>query len=242
MSNNYFDGGVDIELWHKKRRAKLTASTNYKLIGALSTYNLYVKEKAIEQSTAMWERPEIEQATSLLWGNVYEQPAHERYIATTKNYSMTYIGRDAPIFYSHPDEKLIEDSGGTPDAANILESGSIDYGAEYKCPKNPANHFDRLKWQNQFDIKENYIQCYTQIQNLIMITGALGWDFISYDERMLSKKDQIIIIEVKPDKKFIDNLELKLHIGVRDKYKKLSEHFKTEIKNKSEWNQFLKAA
>lgn len=239
MTNNYFEGGVDIDLWHKKRRAKLTASTNYKLIGAPSTYNLYIKEKALEQCTSLWERPELEQTASLLWGNVYEQPAHERYIASTKNYSMTYIGRDNPIFFPYPNENLIEDSGGTPDAANILESGSIDYGAEYKCPRNPSNHFDRLKWTSQWDIKENYIQCYTQIQNLIMITGASGWDFISYDERMLSKKHQIVIIEVKPDKKFIDNLELKLYNGVRDKYKKISEHIGVEIKSKSDWNKYL---
>ena len=236
--SNYFDTAEDIDVWHRKRRSKFTASTNYKLIGAHSTYNLYVKEKAIELTTAMWDRPEIEQATSLLWGTVYEYPAHERYIETTRNFSMTYIGREKPIFF--PDKKLIEESGGSPDAANILEDGSIDYGSEYKCPKNPGNHFDRLKWKDQFDIKENYIQAYTQIQNLIRITGASGWDFISYDERQLSKKNQIKIIPVKPDQKFIDNLELKLHIAVRDKYKMISEHFGIEVKNKTDCVNFLR--
>jgi hypothetical protein len=235
--SNYFEDGDALDEWYKKRRARFTASTNHKLIGTSGAFNTYVEEKVIELTTAQWERPELEETKSLLWGKVYEYPAYERYVKETKNYSMTYVGRENPIFYT--DKQFVEESGGSPDVANILESGSIDYGSEIKCPKNPANHFKRLLWRSQWDIKEQYLSCYTQIQNLIKITGAFGWDFISYDERQLSKSKQVVIIEVKPDQKFIDNLEIKIHTAIREKYKLLSKHIGVEIKNKTEFIQYL---
>ncbi|MEO7046571.1 MAG: YqaJ viral recombinase family protein [Ferruginibacter sp.] len=237
MTSNYFEGGEDIDIWHKKRRSRFTASVNYRLIGTPAAFDTYVEEKAIEASTNMWERPELEFVASLLWGKVYEEPAAKRYMETTKNYTMTYIGREQPIFY--PDKQLPDESGGSPDMANILSDGNIDYLTEIKCPRNPSYHFKRLLWRDQFDIKQNYLQCYTQMQNLIRITGAFGCDFISYDERQLSKKNQIKIIEVKPDQKFLDNLEIKLINAVRDKYKLLSKYMGTEIKNKTDYINFL---
>lgn len=234
--SNYFEGGKEFDEWIIKRRYKFTSSTNYRLISTPSAFNSYVEEKAIEQCTKIWERPELEFVSSLLWGKVHEQPAAERYIKETKNYSMVYIGREQPIFYV--DKTMPQECGGSPDMANILDDGSIDYLTEIKCPINPAYHFKRLSWQNQFDIKENYIQCYTQMQDLIRITGAFGCDFVSYDERQVVMSKKIKIIEVKPDLKFIDNLEIKAHTAVRDKYKLLSRHMGVEIKNRDEWEIF----
>lgn len=236
--SNYFNNSEGIDAWFIKRRAKFTSSTNWKLNSTPAAFSAYVEEKVIELTTSQWERPEMEEVKSLLWGRVYEYPAFESYVKETKNYSMTYIGRENPIFY--PDETMPEESGGSPDGANILENGKVDYGMEIKCPKNPANHFRRLKWESQWDIKENYFTCYAQIQDLIRITGAFGWDFISYDERQLSPAKRKVIIEVKPDRKFIDNLELIIKIAIKDKYKLLSEHMGVELKNRTDYLNFLK--
>ena len=235
--SNYFEGGNELDAWFLKRWQRFTSSANYRLVGTPAAFNTYVEEKAVEATTTMWERPELEFVSSLLWGRVYEEPASNRYVEETKNYSMTYIGRENPIFYT--DKTMPDDSGGSPDMANILESGTIDYGCEVKCPKNPAYHFRRLNWKDQFDIKENYPLCYTQIQDLIRVTGAFGWDFVSYDERQISKMKKIKIIEVKPDRKFIDNLEIKLHTAIREKYKSISKHMGAEIKNRSELLNFV---
>lgn len=240
MNSNYFEGGKEFDQWLLKRRYKFTSSCNYRLIGTPSAFDSYVEEKAIEQCTSQWERPELEFVNSLLWGRVYEEPAATRYMNETKNYSMTYIGREQPIFYT--DKTMPDECGGSPDMANILEGGSIDYLVEIKCPRNPAYHFKRLSWTSQFDIKEKYIQCYTQMQDLIRVTGALGCDFVSYDERQLSNEKKIKIIEVKPDHNFINNLEIKLRTAIREKYKLLSKHMGTEIKNKIDWINYLNAA
>jgi len=238
--SNYFDGGKEFDEWLVRRWARFTSSTNYKAIGTAGSFDTYVEEKAIELCTNLWERPELEFVSSLLWGKVYEQPAAERYMKESKNYSMSYIGREQPMFYI--DKTMPDDCGGSPDMANILDGGTIDYLCEIKCPKNPAYHFKRLAWTSQFDIKEKYIQCYTQMQDLIRVTGAFGCDFVSFDERQIAKSKQIKIIEVKPDRKFIDNLEIKLHTAVREKYKLISKHMGAEIKSKAEWMGYLNAA
>jgi|ERR1035437_500343 hypothetical protein len=235
--SNYFDNAEGVDAWFQKRRAKFTASTNYKL-GDGKMHTTYVEEKVIELTTQIWERPELEEVKSLLHGKLYEYPAYERYIHETKNYSMTYFGTENPVFIEW--DKSKEESGGTPDIANLTKDNKIDYGTELKCPKSPAYHFRRLNWTSQWDIKEQYLSCYCQIQNLIMITGAFGFDFVSYDERQLAKSKQIKIIEVKPDQKFINNLEIKIELAVKEKYKLLSKYMGVELKNKTEYLNFLK--
>lgn len=77
------------------------------------------------------------------------------------------------------------------------------------------------------------------MQNLMLITGALGCDFVSYDERQLAYSKKIIIIEVKPDRKFIDNLELRIHLAIKEKYKILSDHMGAELKNRQDYLKFI---
>jgi hypothetical protein len=154
---------------------------------------------------------------------------------------MTYLGDESPTFI--PCKKIIGESGGTPDVANIVLNGddaTIDAGCELKNPINPAYHFRRLTWRTMWDVKEGYPSCYAQIQDLLRLTGASTWDFVSHDVRQLSRAKQILIIEVKPDRKFIDNLELRIELAVKEKYKILSKHYGTEIKNRDEFLNFIR--
>jgi len=215
--------------WFLERWTKFTASENYKLLsngvkGSIfgdSAWK-YIKQKAFEMSSVMWERPELEEAKALMHGKMYEYPAYEAYINVTKNYSMQYLGSDTPVFL--PYEPLKKESGGSPDIINRNSSGKIDAGAEIKCPKNPINHFDRLKWKDQWDIKENYHSCYVQMQNLMLITTADIWQFISFDERMKNKRLQTKIIDVLPDKRMQDSLHIRLFKAVEEKYKVFDEY------------------
>lgn len=215
--------------WFLERWTKFTASENYKLLSNDRSGSVfgepawnYIKQKAFEMASVMWERPELEEAKALLHGRMYEFPAFKAYIEVTKNYSMKYLGSDTPLFLIYP--PLEKESGGSPDVVNYDSTYKIDAGAEIKCPKNPINHFDRLKWNDQWDLKQNYMQCYVQIQNLMLITGASIWQFISFDERMKNKKLQTKIIDVLPDKKMQDNLHLRLFKAVEEKYKIFDEY------------------
>ena len=218
-----------LDEWFIARWTKFTASENYKLLvggsgnaifgpGAVT----YIKQKALEMSTVMWERPELEEHKALLHGKMYEYPAYKAYIEATKNFSMKYLGTETPLFLEY--EVLPNESGGSPDVISLSSDGKIDAGAEIKCPKNPMYHFDRLKWKDQWDIKEQYTSCYCQMQNLLLITGADIWQFISYDERQKNQSKKIKVVDVLPDRKFQDNLDLRLRMAVKEKYKVFDEY------------------
>jgi hypothetical protein len=234
-----------IDKWYVDRWSKFTSSENYKLITPSKPNeiwstgaNTYIEQKAVESVTNFQERYELEEVKSLLWGKAHEYPAYESYIQTTRNYSMQYTGTDNPMFLVY--DKMPEESGGTPDAVSITSSNKVDVGCEIKCPKNSIEHFRRLRWTSQWDVKEGYKLVYTQIQHLMMITGAQEWHFISFDDRQLYKSNKTKIIEVKPDQKFMDNLEVKLTMAVKEKYKILSDHLGSQVKCKSDLDKLIK--
>ena len=127
------------------------------------------------------------------------------------------MGEENPLFLAY--EPLAKDSGGSPDSLALNSDATVDIIAEYKCPKNPMNHFERLKWKTQWDVKEGYPSCYCQIQNLMMITGARLGLFVSFDDRQIRPDKKAKIIDILPDKKFQDNLDIRLRMAVKEKYR-----------------------
>ena len=217
-----------LDEWFMERRAKFTSSENYKLLKDDKVGQIfgagawtYIEQKAVEQSSVVWERPELEEVSSLLYGKVHEFPAYEWYINHTKNYSMKYVGTETPIFLE--DEDIKGEAGGSPDGISITDSFEIDLGLENKCPKNPVLHFRRLLWKDQWDLKQNYLSCYTQIQDLLRISKCQEWHFLSFDDRQRNFKDKGKIIVVKSEKRFQDNLELRIRKASEEKYKMLRE-------------------
>lgn len=223
-----FDKSDRLDQWFLSRWSKFTASENYKLMasGAGTMFTpggySYIKTKALECCTQMWERPELEEVKSLLHGKMYEYPAFRAMVAATNMQSFVYLGEENPLFLVY--EELPKDSGGSPDAIILTSDAKVDVVGEIKCPKNPMNHFERLKWKDQWDLKQNYYSCYVQLQNLMMISGAGLGIFASYDERMNNPAKKAKIIEVKPDKKLHDSLDVRLRMAVKEKYRVLEEY------------------
>ena len=204
--------------WYISRHAMFTASQNYRLLptgaggkGWGSAALTYIEEKAIESMTVLHEQPKLEYVEALLHGRVHEMPAHHWYVKVTGNTEMEYHGSDNPIYI--PYNKF---SGGSPDAVAKSE-GKIFWGAEYKCPANPKNHFNNLKMKDQWCLKQQKIHDYTQCQMLIMSTGANGWHWMSYDDRWINPKLKGKIIEVLPDANFIANLDIKLKLAEKER-------------------------
>jgi hypothetical protein len=230
-----------IDEWHLRRRTRFTASENYKLLiaGTGQMFGVgawtYIKHKALEMTTVMQERPELDEAKSILHGRAHEYPGFVEYVKRTGNHGITYLGDDDPMFY--PYKALAEESGGTPDCAFITDSGLITHGAEIKCPKNSMYHFERLKWKSQWDVKDNYILAYTQCQFLMMCTEAKQWDFASFDDRQIVREKKIKIIPIYPDKNFQNNLEVRIRQAIKEKYRIISEHYGIEVTNRTEFIQ-----
>lgn len=230
-----------IDQWHQKRWGRFTASEVHKLLvpGKNSMFgdgaNTYIEEKAIQMTTTMWDRPELEEVASLLHGKAHEYPAYVEYVRQTRNNSVIYMGDENPMFIPH--STLGDEFGGTPDCADITDSGIITFGVEIKCPKNPKYHFRRLKWKDQWNIREEYSLVYAQIQSLLMITGAQEWHFVSYDDRQVSKAHKIKIIPVTPDKNYQNNLEIRLRQAIAEKYRLISEIYNIQVTNRREFNE-----
>lgn len=224
MIHQYNENQLDD--WHQQRWEKFTGSENHKLLskgrgtelfgeGAMT----YIKQKALETQIRMYERPELEYNKTLLWGKIEEDYAFQWYVKTTKNY-ITHFGSTTPVFLDYEIPEMIGHVGVSPDAAAVsMNNGviSIDMGLEIKCPKNPMVHWERLLWKDQEDILNNCPDYYCQIQNTLMITEAPFWHFASYDGRQKDPKNRIVIIEVKPDKRYQDNLFMRLKCAIAKK-------------------------
>lgn len=217
------------EKWFQQRWSKFTASENYKLLTNDKKGNVfgadawnYIEEKAMQMCTVMWEKPSLDGVESILHGAMYEYPAYKEYVRVTGYNDMIYLGSDNPLFLD--DEELIGESGGSPDTISLNSNSEIVRMAELKCPKNPMNHFRRIKWKDQWDIKENYMQAYCQIQDLLKISNIPVCDFVSFDERMKNPALKIKIIPVYPDKKFQDNLHLRIVKGIEEKHKIIKQY------------------
>lgn len=205
--------------WFLERYGKFTASMIYKLVESNGTSMFkpggwaYIQERAIESMTFLYERPEMEFVEALMHGKAYEEPAFFEYLRVSKNNSMRHFGGENPIYLDYNDY-----SGGSPDGL-MGEGADIQWGLELKCPKNPKNHFLYCKMQSQWDLKEKRPEYYAQIQFLLMITKAQGFHFVSYDERYRDINKRLKILDVFPDKKFADNLDVKLQMAQKEKLK-----------------------
>lgn len=207
--------------WMAERLGKFTAS----LIGRLmisgkkpgelfsaGAWN-YIRQVAIEKITFLFERPELDEVKSLLHGKVHEEPAFDLYKKVTRNNSMRYFGSMEPLFLNYN-----EDSGGSPDG--IMGVGeTIEWTLELKCPRNPSVHFDYLQMNSQFDLKEYSVDYYSQVQFTLMLTKANGGHFVSYDDRYRNPAHRIKVIEVLPDQKFQNDLEMRLQKAIKERNK-----------------------
>ena len=209
-----------VDEWHMQRRGKFTASEIYKLLvlsadGMFSPGGLtYIKLKAIEEMTEYYDRPEMEYVEPLIHGKQQEANAYSEYLSVTKNYSMRHFGDSKPLFLDYNDY-----SGGSPDGI-MGEGEKVIWGLELKSPYQPSNHAKYLEYKDQWDLKLGRKEYYAQIQFLLMITKAEGWHFCSFDERWKNKKNRLKVIEIKLDKKFQDNLHMKL-ISANEEKKKI---------------------
>lgn len=219
---------ADLDQWHLQRWSKFTASENYKLLvsGGVNMFSQggysYIRTKVLQMTTNMWERPYLDEVESLLHGKVHEYPAYKSLMAATKYQSLIYLGEEHPLFLDYEPQK--GESGGSPDSISLRSDATVDVVAEIKCPKDSMKHFDRHSWSTQWDVKEKYIQAYTQIQNLMMITGAELGLFVSYDDRQKEVKKKIKIIDILPDKKFQDNLDVRIRMAIKEKYRIYNEY------------------
>ena len=208
------------DAWLLLRHSNFTSSMNYKLLTSGKDGELfsaggktYIQEKVVETLTDLQEKPELEYVEALVHGVANEYASFHAYQQATRNNNMRFFGGENPVYLSRN-----EYSGGSPDGL-MGEGEVIHLGLELKNPKNPNNHFKYLKFNDQWDLKQHRLEYYTQVQDLISITGAKAFHWVSYCDLFKDPKLKIKIIEVLPDQKFIDNLEIRIAMAQKEKLK-----------------------
>lgn len=177
--------------WHQLRAGKVTASRVADILaqtrtGPSASRQNYLIELALQRSTGTIE-PSYTNA-AMEWGTQTEPQARVAYEVETGNFV------DQVAFMEHP---LIAWFGCSPDGL-VGSDGLI----EIKCP-NSATHWEYFKAQKP---PQKYV---TQIQTQLCVTGRKWCDFVSFDPRMPSRS-QLLIVRVDRDEVFIAEIEQKV--------------------------------
>ena len=177
--------------WRQDRAGKFTGSRfdavmakNKRTGEPLKAYYDLLMDLATERFTGS----PIEGPTglALAWGTDVEPFALEAYELDTGNV-VTESG-----FIVHKDFDFI---GCSPDGL-IGDKG----GLEIKSPKSPRIHIER------FLDKKVPVEYVAQVQGCMWVTDREWWDFVSFDPRMPSSH-QILIIRSMRDDKYIETLK-----------------------------------
>jgi len=177
--------------WHQLRLGKVTASRVADILaqtrtGPSASRQNYLIELALQRSTGTIE-PSYTNA-AMEWGTQTEPQARVAYEVETGNFV------DQVAFIDHP---AIAWFGCSPDGL-IGDDGLI----EIKCP-NSATHWEYFKAKKP---PQKYV---TQMQTQLCVTGRKWCDFVSFDPRMPSRS-QLLIVRVDRDEAFIAEIEEKV--------------------------------
>lgn len=177
--------------WHQLRAGKVTASRVADILaqtrtGPSASRQNYLIELALQRSTGTIE-PSYTNAF-MQHGIDTEPQARVAYEVETGNFV------DQVAFIDHP---TIANFGCSPDGL-IGDDGLI----EIKCP-NSATHWEYFKAKKP---PQKYV---TQIQTQLCVTGRKWCDFVSFDPRMPSRS-QLLIVRVDRDEVFIAEIEEKV--------------------------------
>ena len=207
------------EQWLLKRWGTFSASQIHKILskgvgemfgaGAKS----YIEEVAIESYT-MFSMDENVESYAMKMGKVNEAACFGEYARLLNLPGMVYYGGSNPVF-----KEFDKDSGCSPDAVLPIDASNesiISFGAEFKNNQRKQHFKDLRLIADQYDIKKEHIDDYSQCQFSMMCYKVDLWHWVSRNE-YFPAKDRMLIIEMKEDKPFQDNLQVRLMMAQKVK-------------------------
>lgn len=212
------------EQWKLLKLGKFGASNNYKLMmpGKDSMFSktglTYIKETACDAYTKFEDRDV--QTYSMMMGKIREPEAYAFLSRLLGFEGLTYYGDGNPLW--QPYKAFPDDAGGSPDAVAYAPDGGVSFGAEFKCPDRDT-HWDYLtEIKDMWDLRKVSEAYYCQCQKLMHVFECDLWLWCSFSE-YYPVKDRMLIIEVKKDKKYSDNLSVRLPMAIKKKHELIEE-------------------
>lgn len=219
------------ETWLIEKWGCFSASEMYKLlskgVGEMfgSTAKSYIEETAIDAYT-MFSMDENVETYAMKMGKIKE-PQSFGYLKMLLGVDiLEYYGGDNPIF-----KKYCPDSGCSPDLTAPMPDGTVSFGGELKNNQRKQHFRDLRLLKEQKDLQQYHIDDFTQCQFSMMCYKTDLWLWCSYNE-YFPDRDKMLIIEVKQDKNFQDNLDVRLQMAKKIKHRIIEERkndYKGEI-------------
>lgn len=205
----YFDNTAT-ENWLKIKWAKFSSSTLHPLNtnGKGEMFGEGAKTaimKVSRQSYTMFNMEDKVETYDMRVGIAKEPECFTFYKRLIGLEALTHHGGANPIF-----KLFTDDSGCSPDCtATIPNSEKISFGAEFKNPTGETHFKYLFDIETQEQLKQIKPEYYTQVQFSMMCYGVDLWHWVSYNE-FFPLKERMLILEVKKDNSFCDNLEIRL--------------------------------
>jgi hypothetical protein len=207
MNENLLAPEQRTEDWYKARAGKFTGSRFVDVLAkGTKAYTDLINQIVVERITNDYIDSGMD-SFALKWGREVEPFAREAYSFHTGN-----IVKQA-MFKRHP---VYEFVGVSPDGLIGDKNGS-----EFKCPKDPKIHIERLK------SGMNEKEFMPQVQGCIWCYESEWWDWVSFDPRM-PKGLQLYIKRVWRDDAYIKNLEKEVLIA-ESKVRELLDQLKPDV-------------
>ena len=234
--DNIVDSSIE-EKWKLDKFGKFSASQIHKLVlsgpvvdrrsGMRRLFSdgglTYIKQIA-RQSASIFSERDFRESFDMKAGLINEPESFGRLygLLGIPDEYITYFGASNPKFFPY-----IPGSGCSPDVVVYGPDGEPAYGCELKNPK-PDTHWDYLLNIGDAEaLRRNCPDYFAQVQFSMMVLGVDKWLFCSYDGLLKNFSDKMLIIEVPRDKKFCDDLLIRLKQALY-----LKEEYMLTVKNR----------
>lgn len=224
----FIDGSKDsekakVELWKRKKWGKFSASQEYHLMvpgkngEVFSTGGLTYIENVAREAYTNYNEEEMVESYAMKMGKIREPQSYGHLRRLLGFDGLQYYGGDNPVF-----DLYCPDSGVSPDCKAILPDGTVSFGAELKNPTGKTHMFYLRNIKDQWDLKKISDEYYAQVQKALLTYKCDHWLWTSHNE-YFPFKDQMLIIEVKADKQYLQNMDVRIKMAVKKKYEIMEE-------------------
>jgi hypothetical protein len=215
------------QVWRELKWGKFSASEEWKLTFGGKADKLtglkplfgdgaetYIK-KVARQAFTMYNDEDQPMTYAMKLGVAKEPISFAELIRQLGVNNLTYYGGNNPRF-----DLFTNDSGTSPDAVAWADEavGKAMYGAELKNPSGDVHMHYLLNIKDNATLKEHSIEYFTQVQKAMLTYGCDMWMWCSHNE-FFPPKHKLLIVEIKADKNFQNELEARIDAATKEKYK-----------------------
>lgn len=212
----------EVEAWRLAKWGKFSGSQIFHLMvpgeGQLfSTGGITYIEKVAREAYTLYNDEESVESFAMKMGKVREPQSFDFYRRMIGVDSLEYYGGSNPLFVQY-----CPDSGSSPDCLAKLPDGSNSFGGELKNPTGKIHMHYIRNIHDQWDLKKESEEYYGQCQMGMIACKCDLWHWCSHNE-YFPFKNRLLLIEVKADRAYQDNLRMRLKMAVKMKYEIIEE-------------------